>query len=294
MIIEEGLIAIGILALIAAIFLLRGKAKTSPTNQPAVPKQAADKQAVAFADSRSARTQSAPFSAPQVPFPVSTDNQQPTAFAEPSGLAKTQAPFPVQQVPFPVSTANQQPTVFADPPGLAKAQTPFSAPQVPFPVYAANKPPVTFIESSGSTETLTLEEIFFPEQEQATIATPTPAPESQPLHTHVQKAEPDQTQIPVALNEQLTVKPDKDLSETQTPSNTPSGVMPLSPLNPVSRSVSSSPSIEQQMAELIADTWALQQQAAEIGRRLNYLSACIQHSTASVSHEHGPDANSKG
>ncbi|HEX3642471.1 MAG TPA: hypothetical protein VHV10_14360 [Ktedonobacteraceae bacterium] len=260
MIIEEGLIAIGILALIAAIFLLRGKAKTSQTNQQAVPKQAADKQAVAFADSGSARTQSAPFSAPQVPFA----NQQPTAFAEPSGLAKTQAPF--------------------------------SAPQVPFPVYAANKPPVAFVESSGSTETLTLEEIFFPEQEQeqATPVAPTPAPEIRPIQTQVQKAEPDQTQIPVALNERLTVQPDKDLPETQTLSNTPSGVMPLSPLNPVSRSVSSSPSIDQQMAELIADTWALQQQAAELGRRLNYLSACIQHSTASASQEHESDANSKG
>ncbi|HWS82982.1 MAG TPA: hypothetical protein VN207_01850 [Ktedonobacteraceae bacterium] len=260
MIIEEGLIAIGILALITAIFLLRGKAKTSQTNQQAVPKQAAHKQAVAFADSGSARTQSAPFSAPQVPFPVSAANQQPTAFAEPSGLAKTQAPF--------------------------------SAPQVPFPVYA-NQPPVTFVESSGSTETLTLEEIFFPvqEQEQTTPVAPTPAQEIRPIQTQVQKAEPDQTHIPVALNEQLTVQPDKDLPETQMLSNTPSGVMPL---NPVSRSVSSSPSIDQQMAELIADTWALQQQAAELGRRLNYLSACIQHSTASASHEHEPDANSKG
>jgi len=286
-IIEEGLIAIGILALIAAIFLLRGKAKTSQTNQQAVPKQAADKQAVAFADSGSARTQSAPFSAPQVPFPVSAANQQPTAFAEPSGLAKTQAPFPVQQIPFPVSAANQQPTAFVEPSGLAKTQA-------PFPVYAANKPPVTFVESSGSTETLTLEEIFFPEQEQTTTVAQTPAPENQPIQIQVQKAEPDQTQTPVALNEQLTIQPDKDLPETQTLSNTPSGVMPLSPLNPVSRSVSSSPSIDQQMAELIADTWALQQQAAELGRRLNYLSACIQHSTASTSHEHEPDANSKG
>jgi hypothetical protein len=259
-IIEEGLIAIGILALIVAIFLLRGKAKTSQTNQQAVPKQAADKQAVTFADSGSARIQSTPFSAPQVPFPVSTANQQPTAFAESSGLAKTQAPFPVQQVPF--------------------------------PVYAANKPPVTSVESSGSTETLTLEEIFFPEQ--TTILAPTPAQGNQPIQTQVQKAEPDQTHIPVALNEQLTVQPDKDLPETQTLSSTPSGVMPLSPLNPVSRSVSSSPSIDQQMAELIADTWALQQQAAELGRRLNYLSACIQHSTASASQEHEPGANSKG
>jgi hypothetical protein len=291
-IIEEGLIAIGILALIAAIFLLRGKAKTSQTNQQAVPKQAADKQVVAFADSGSARTQSAPFSAPQVPFA----NQQPTAFAEPSGLTKTQAPFPVQQVPFPVSAANQQPTAFAEPSGLAKTQAPFPVQQVPFPVYAANKPPVAFVESSGSTETLTLEEIFFPEQEQeqATPVAPIPAPEIRPIQTQVQKAEPDQTQIPVALNERLTVQPDKDLPETQTLSNTPSGVMPLSPLNPVSRSVSSSPSIDQQMAELIADTWALQQQAAELGRRLNYLSACIQHSTASASQEHESDANSKG
>ncbi len=288
MIIEEGLIAIGILALIAAIVLLRGKAKTSQTNQQAMPKQAADKQAVAFADSGSARTQSAPFSAPQVPFPVSAANQQPAAFAEPSGLAKTQAPFPIQQVPFPVSAA------LAEPSGSAKTQAPFSAPQVSFPVYAANKPPGTFAESSGSTETLTLEEIFFPEQEQTTTVAPTPAQEIQPIQTHVQKAEPDQTQIPVALNEQLTVKSDKGFPETQTLSNTPSEVMPLSSLNPVSRSVSSSPSIDQQMAELIADTWALQQQAAELGRRLNYLSACIQHSTASTSHEHEPDANSKG
>jgi hypothetical protein len=263
-IIEEGLIAIGILALIAAIVLLRGKAKTSPTNQQVVPKQAADEQAVAFAEpSRSAKTQSAPFSAPQVPFPVSAANQQPSAFAE-SGLAKTQSPFPVQQVPF--------------------------------PVYAANKPPGTFAESSGSTETLTLEEIFFPEQEQeqTTTVAPTAAHEIRPIQTQAQKAEPDQTQIPVALNEQLTVKSDKGFPETQTLSNTLSEVMPLSPLNPVSRSVSSSPSIDQQMAELIADTWALQQQAAELGRRLNYLSACIQHSTASTSHEHEPDANSKG
>jgi hypothetical protein len=63
-------------------------------------------------------------------------------------------------------------------------------------------------------------------------------------------------------------------------------------LNPVPKLLPNPPSIDQQMAELIADTWALQQQAAELGRRLNYLSTCIQHSQASTPYK--SDANSRG
>ena len=247
--ITEGLIAIGILALIVAIFLLRGKPKTSQTSQQAAPKRTGNKQAVAA--------------------------------TKPSVSPKTQVSFPATQVPFPVSAANNQAVASAEPSFLAKTQPPSLVPQVPFPASAADKQTAVLAEPSiSSRETLTLTEASFPAQTDAVAQTP------------VQEAEQDWTQVPVALNGQLTTQLDQDLSETQTQSSIPSEVAPLSPLKPVSRSLRYSPSIDQQMAELIADTWALQQQAAEIGRRLNYLSNCIQYSLASEPHE--PDANSKG
>ncbi len=263
--ITGGLIAIGILALIAAIFLLRGKEKTSQANQQAVPKRAADKQTVAPAKpSASANTKSS-FPAPQVPFPVSAVSKQAVAPAEPSISAES---FFVPQEPFPTSTADKQTVALAEP--SVSTET-----RAPSPVSTADKRTAAFAWPSESTETLT--EISFPVQ--SAPAAQTPVQELQLRQTPAQKVEQDQPQAPVALNGQLTAKPDQGLSEMQTQSSIPSGGAP------------SSPSIDQQMAELIADTWALQQQAAELGRRLNYLSSCIQYSSASEPHDPHADGN---
>jgi len=208
-IIEEGLIAIGIFALIAAIFLLRGKGKTSQPKQRVMHKPAVNKQVVDLAGpSVSLKAQTAPFPVPQVPFPVSAGNRQTVGFAE-QNTQSTQISFPVSQVPFP-GLGNGQIADFVEP--TIPASTPFSMP-------------------TAGEQAITLSSIL-------------------------------------------------------------SGVVPSSPSNAVSKVLPDYPSIDRQLAELMADTWALQQQAIEIGRRLNYLSTCIQHSLTSTPDE--PDAKSKG
>jgi len=276
-VITEGLIAIGILALIAAILLVRGKGKTSQTNQQAMPKRAADKQAVVLTKPSVLPKTQASFPGPQVPFPVSAANKQTMTFAEPSTSTQTLAPFSAPEVSFPGSTADKQAVTFAESSVSTPTQAPFPGPQVPFSGSTANNQAVVLAEPSVLTQA--------PEQLSSPVQTP-PV-----VQTPDQKAELDQTQVPVDLNDQLTAKPDQGLSEMQTPSSIPSGVAPLSPSNPASKSLRHSPSIDQQMAELIADTWALQQQATEIGRRLNYLSTCIQYSSASEPHEPNTDGN---
>ncbi len=222
--ITEGLIAIGILALLVAIFLLQGKAKTSQTNTQVVqvPKRPTDEQAVPFAEpSVSAATQTQNlFPAPGVPFPVSVVDEHAESLEE--ATTQTLVPFPVQV--------------------MAVAQTPVQ--------------------------------------------------ESQLLQTHIQDIEADQTHVPIAVHEPSTAKPDESLPETPRPSSLPSRMVSCSsPLTTASRSLSQPPSISQQMTELLADTWELQQQVVDMGRRLNYLSVSIQHLLASSSHE--PDANSR-
>lgn len=258
MIIEEGLIAIGILALIAAMVLLRGKEKTSQPKQQVLHKPVADKQVVDLARpsaSVSPRTQLSPFPVPQAPFPVSSGRRQTASLAAPPVSANPQVAFPVPQVPFPVSAGSRETAGLAEPTVLAN-------PQIAFP---------------GQT---------------TTVVAQTPVWEIQSKRTQVELAQPNQAQVAVALNGQLTDKPDQGLPEVQMQSSVSSGVVPIPSLNPASKLLPKSPSIDQQMAELIADTWVLQQQAAEIGRRLNYLSTCIQHSLASTTDE--PDANSRG
>jgi hypothetical protein len=282
-IIEAGLIIIGILALIAAFFLVRDKAKTSETSQQAMPKQVANKQTVTLAEpSASTKTESAL-------LPGSTVDEQPTVFAEPLESAKTEVSFPAPQVPFPTSAVNKQTVILAEEPlGSARTQVSFPAPQAPFPTSTVNKQAVTLAEPSASTQTRTLTKTSLLVQD-API-TQTPVHEIQPIQPPVQQAEADQIQAPVAPNWQQPTE--KAFPETHMPLSIPSETIPLPPSNTGSGPLSHSPSIDQQIAELIADTWALQQQAAEIGRRLNYLSTYIQHSTASASD--GRDTDSKG
>jgi hypothetical protein len=283
-IIEAGLIIIGILALIAAFFLVRDKAKTSETSQQAMPKQVANKQTVTLAEpSASAKPES-------VLLPGSTADEQPTVFAKPLASAKTEELFPVPQVPFPTSTTNKQTVALAEEPlGSARTQVSFPVPQAPFPTSTVNRQTVTLAEEpSASTQTHTLTKTSLLVQD-API-TQTPAHEIQPIQTPVQQAEADQIQAPVVPNWQQPTN--KTFPETHMPVSILSETIPLPPSDTESGSLIHSPSVDQQIAELISDTWALQQQAAEIGRRLNYLSTYIQHSTASTSD--GRDTNSKG
>jgi hypothetical protein len=308
MIIVAGLIIIGILALIAAFFLVRdNKAKTGETSQQAMPKQAANNQAVTLAEpSASAETEESAL------LPDSTGDKQPTVFAGPSAPTRTQESFPVPQVPFPTSTVNKQtvappradntstgrtfPTsavnkqtvTLAEPLEPAKTQVSFPVPQVPFPTSTVNKQTVTLTEPSASTQTHTLTKT--PLLAQDAPITQTPVHEIQPIQTSVQQAEANQIQAPVAPNQQQPT--DKAFPETRMPLSIPSETVPLPPSNTVSEPLSHSPPIDQQIAELIADAWALQQQAAEIGRRLNYLSIYVQHSPTSASD--GRDTDSKG
>jgi hypothetical protein len=277
-VITEGLIAIGILALIAALFLLGGRAKSREANQHVRRKRAA--------------------------------NKHPVALAEPSESAKILTPFPVTQAPFPISTADKQFTDFVEFSESAKAIEPFSVPQVPSPISTVNKSLSTLIDPLEMMETLTHFDLYAPEDHaqdlakssqatqetqasfpmQTTIVTQTLVQEIQPRQTQVQQATSDQAQVPVALNEQSTAKLHNDLPEAQAQSSLASKMAPLPPAKPISRSLRRPPSIEEQMAALTTDAWALQQQAAEIICRLSYLSACLEHSPASAPDE--PDDNS--
>ena len=194
MIIEEGLIAIGILALVAAMFVLRGKGKANQSKQQAVYEPAVNKQVVDL--------------------------------ARPSVSPKTQGMGSV-------SAGNGQVAGFAESAVSATTEVAFSVP-------TADKQAGAFVEPSQTTETLT--QVAFPMQSTTVVA-----------------------QTPVA---------------------------PFPPLKPGSRLFPNSLSINQQMAELIAETWALQQQVAEIGCRLNYLNTCIQRSLVSTPNE--PDNTSTG
>jgi hypothetical protein len=341
MIIVAGLIIIGILALIAAFFLVRdNKAKTGETSQQAMPKRVANKQVVTPTEpSASAKTES-------VLRPDSTVDKQPTIFAGPSTPIRTQESFPVPQVPFPTSTVkkqtvalsraddtstgrtfptsivnkqtvalsraddtstgrtfptsavNKQTVAIAEPLGPAKTQVSFPAPQVPFPTSTVNKQTVTLAEPSASTQTHILTKTPLLVQDAPITQTPvreirpvqTPVHEIRPVQTPEQQAEADQIQAPVTPNQQQPTA--KAFPETPMPLSIPSETVALPPSNTVSGPLSHSPSVDQQIAELIADTWALQQQAAEIGRRLNYLSTYIQHSPESESD--GGDTDSKG
>jgi len=232
--ITEGLIAIGILALIAALFLLGGRTNNRQANQYVRRKRAA--------------------------------NKYPVALAEPSGLAKTLTPFPI-------STADKQFTTFVEPFEVTKPLTQFD-------LYTPDDTQ-DLAKSSKATE-----EAQASSPMQTTIVTQTSVQEIQPIQIQVQQVAPDQAQVPIALNEQPTAKLYDDLPERQAQSSLASQIAPL----PISRSLRRPPSIDEQMADLTADTWALQQQAAEIARRLSYLSACLQHSLASALYE--PDDNS--
>jgi len=176
----------------------------------------------------------------------------------------------------------------AEPLGPAKTQVSFPAPQVPFPTSTVNKQTVTIAEPSASTQTHILTKT--PLLVQDAPITQIPVHEIRPVQTPAQQAEADQIQAPVAPNQQQPTA--KAFPETHMPLSIPSETVALPPSNTVSGPLSHSPSVDQQIAELIADTWALQQQAAEIGRRLNYLSTYIQHSPESESD--GGDTDSKG
>ncbi len=178
---------------------------------------------------------------------------------------------------FSTSTVNKQTVALADPLELAKTQVSFPAPQVPFPTSTVNKQTVTLAEPSASTQTHILTKTPLLVQDAPIIQTP--VHEIRPIQTPIQQAETDQIQAPVTPNQQQPTA--KAFPETQMPLSIPSETVPLPPSNTVSGPLSHSPSVDQQIAELIADTWALQQQAAEIGRRLNYLSTYIQHSPES-------------
>lgn len=238
MILEEGLIAIGILALVAAMFVLRGKGKASQSKQQVVYEPAANKQVVDLA-----RPSVSPMT--QGMGSVSAGNEQVAGFAESAVSART-------EVTFSVPTADTQAGAFGEPSQMTETST-----QVAFPVQST------------------------------TVVAQTPVWKIQPTQTQVELTQPSQAQVAVVLDGQLTAKPDQGLPEVQTQSGIPSGVMPLPPLKPGSRLFPHSLSIDQQMAELIAETWALQQQVAEIGCRLNYLNTCIQRSLVSASDEPG-------
>ncbi len=225
--IEGGLIAIGILALIAAMFMLRSKGKTShPVHKPAVSEQV-------VADL--ARP-----SAPPKAFPGSADSGQTAGPAELAASADT---------------------------------------QVEFSVPIADKQEVAVAEPSETREMLA--QVAFPAQT-ATVVTQTP----------VWKIQPDQAQVTVVLDGQLTAKPDQGLPEVQTQSGIPSDVVPSPPLKLGSGLLLNSLSIDQQITELTAEVWALQRQVAEIGGRLDSLSNCIRRSVVSASDN--PEANGRG
>lgn len=230
--IEGGLIAIGILALLTAMFVLRGKGKTShPVHKPAVSEQAVEDLARP--------------SVPSKAFPGSTD----------SGRIAGPAEF----------------TASADM-------------QVAFSVPIANKQEVAVAEPSETTEMLI--QVAFPAQAVTAVAQ-TPVWKIQPDQAQVELTQLNQTQAAVVLDGQLTDKPDQGLPEVQMQSGMSSGIAPLPPLRPGSRLLLNPLSIDQQLAELIAEVWALQQQVAEIGGRLNYLSTCIRRLLVSVPDEPG-------
>ena len=279
---------------------------SAKTESAQLPDSTADKQPTTFAGpSAPTRTQES-FPVPQVPFPISTVNKQTVASPraddtstgrtfpasavnkqtvaladKPLGPAKTQVSFPAPQVPFPTSTVNKQTVTLAEPPSVpTQTHTPG-----PVSLRAAR---VELAEPSTSIQTRTLTKT--PLLVQDAPITQTPVHEIRPIQTPAQQAESDQRQAPVAPNRQQPTN--KAFPEAHMPLSIPSETVPLPPSNTVAGPLlSHSPSIDQQIAELIADTWALQQQAAEIGRRLNYLSTYIQHSPASESD--GRDTDSK-
>ncbi len=235
--IEGGLIAIGILALLTAMFVLRGKGKTShPVHKSAVSEQVVEDLVRP--------------SAPSKAFPGSADSGQTAGPAEFTASADT---------------------------------------QVAFSVPIADKQEVAVAEPSETTEILI--QVAFPAQS-ATAGAQTPGWISQPGQAQVEFAQFNQVQASVVLDGQFTAKPDQGFSEVQMQSGMSSGIAPLPPLRPESRLLLNPLSIDQQIAELITEVWALQQQVAEIGGRLNYLSTCIQRSR--VSAPDNLDANGRG
>ena len=283
----EGLIAIGVLALVAALFLLRSKGKTSQPKQQVVHKPAANEQTADLArPSAPLKTQATAFPVPQVPFPVSAANKQTARPCKAFYIDNDTATIPWDTSVIPWGTG----TIPWDTDAI-----PWNTDAIPWNTgaiipYAKSRP------GSGD-----LCRALCNNRDTDTGTTPCADPGrstntclANPNNTHTQFSNRNQIQtlVPVALNGQLSAKPNHGLPEAQTPSSTPSGAVPSSSLNPVPKLLPNPPSIDQQMAELIADTWALQQQAAELGRRLNYLSTCIQHSQASTSHN--SDANSRG
>jgi hypothetical protein len=307
-IIEEGLIAIGILALVAAIFLLRGRGKASQPKQPMVNEPAVHKQG---ADPARPSVSPTTFPVPQVPFPVPAASRQTADLAGPTTvLALPQIPSSVSQMPFSMPAGSKQTADLAGPMTvLAQPQIPFSVSQMPFPAPVGNKQaadlvqpttvlalpqilspmPITdkqaaaFAEPFQTTDMLT--QLAFPAQ--ASTAVPQiPVWKSQSSQTRVEPTQPSQTPFAVTLNGQFAPaeQPDQSLPGMQMQPSRSSDVGSWSPLDSTSQLQSNSPSIEQQIAKLIADTWTLQQQAAEIGRRLNYLSTYVQHAQASTSH----------
>lgn len=238
MIIEEGLIAIGILALVAAMFVLRGKGNASQSEQQVVDEPAVNKQVVDLA-----RPSVSPMT--QGVGSVSVGNGQVEGFAESAVSART-------TVTFSVPTVDKQAGAFGEP--------------------------------SQMTETLT--QVAFPMQSNTVVAQ-TPVWNIQPAQTQIELTQPSQTQVAVVLDGQLTAKPDQGFPGVQTQSGIPSGVASFPPLKPGASLFPNALSIDQQMAELIAETWALQQQVAEIGCRLNYLNTCIQRLLVSTPNEPG-------
>jgi hypothetical protein len=235
--IEGGLIAIGILALIAAMFMLRSKGKTShPVHKPAVSEQV-------VADL--ARP-----SAPPKAFPGSADSGQTAGPAELTASTDT---------------------------------------QVEFSVPIADKQEVAVAEPSETREMLA--QVAFPAQT-ATVVTQTPVWRIQPDQAQIELTQLSQAQVTVVLDGQLTAKPDQGLPEVQTQSGIPSDVVPSQPLKLGSGLLLNSLSIDQQITELTAEVWALQQQVAEIGGRLNSLSTCIRRSI--VSAPDNSEANGRG
>lgn len=287
--ITEGLIAIGIIALIAALFLLGGRAKTRQSSQHVRHKHAATKHSVALAEPSGSAKTLTPFPVSQAPFPMSTTDQHSAIFTESSRSAKILAPLPVTQASFPLSNSDISSTTLAEPSEAIEETL------TQFDVYAPEDDEPNLIQSSQAIEGIQASSPI----QMATLAQ-TPVQQTQPIHAQVQDLAP-----PVAFNEQPTAKLLHDVPETPTPpsslaatvSETPTPASPTSktvpemPAKPmISRSLRRPQSIEEQMAALTADAWALQQQTAEIVRRLSYLSACIEHSLASAPYE--PDDHS--
>lgn len=262
--ITEGLIAVGILALIVALFLLGGRTKNRQANQHIRHKRAT--------------------------------HQHSAALAEPSGSARTLTHFPM-------STVDKSLSTLVEPLEVTK-------PLIQFDLYTPDDAQDLTRSSKATEETLTQFDRYMPDDMQnfakpykATKETQASSPmqtmavtqtlvqEIQPIQIQVQQGAPDQAQVSAALNEQPTAKLYDDLPERQAQSGLASKIAPLPLSKPISRSLRRPPSIDEQMADLTADAWALQQQAAEIARRLSYLSACLQHSLASAPYE--PDDNSQ-